>query len=81
MNAGESAQIAQKIRDAMAQVQTAFHRQLDALNEFRFINLESEMDVLSDMLRGDGLLGGQEDAEMKSENTDDPFSGLFASGR
>lgn len=81
VNAGESAQIAQKIRDAMAQVQTAFHGQLDALNEFRFINLESEMDVLSDMLRGDGLLVGQEDAEMKSENTDDPFSGLFASGR
>ena len=50
VNAGASAQIAEKIRAAMAQVQAAFHKQLDALNEFRFINLESEMDVLSDML-------------------------------
>ena len=36
-------------------MQSAFHKQLDALNEFRFINLESEMDVLADMLKSDGL--------------------------
>ena len=48
--------VAEKIREAMRAVQTAFHKQLDALNEFRFINLESEMDVLADMLRSDGLL-------------------------
>ena len=41
----------------MAQVQTALHRQLDALNEYRFINLESEMDALADMLKSDGLTG------------------------
>ena len=72
---GENAQIAQKIRRAMAQVQTAFHKQLDALDELRFINLESEMDVLSDMLRSDGLIAQEEISEGK---TDDPFAGLFS---
>lgn len=63
------AQMAEKIREAMRAVQAAFHKQLDALNEFRFINLESEMDVLSDMLKSDGLLddealgGGMTDHE------------------
>ena len=78
VNAGASAQIAEKIRAAMAQVQAAFHKQLDALNEFRFINLESEMDVLSDMLRGDGLLAGEKDEQpAQAAEADDPFAGLF----
>ncbi|MBQ4264423.1 MAG: 5-bromo-4-chloroindolyl phosphate hydrolysis family protein [Clostridia bacterium] len=82
VNAGQSAQIAQKIREAMGQVQTALHRQLDALNEFRFINLESEMDVLADMLAGDGLLAGEEteQAQPGEAPADDPFAGLFAQG-
>lgn len=75
VTAGENAQIAQKIRTAMAQVQTAFHTQLDALSEFRFINLESEMDVLADMLAGDGLL---EKSEEKQDEGKDPFGTLFA---
>ena len=54
---GKGAQIAERIRGAMAQVQSALHKQLDALNEFRFINLESEMDALADMLKSDGLTG------------------------
>ena len=77
----ENAQIAGKIRDAMAQVQKAFHKQLDALNEFRFISLESEMDVLADMLRSDGLLGRENDGAAAAEPTDgeaDPFAGLFS---
>ena len=81
VNAGGSAQIAQKIRTAMAQVQTAFHKQLDALNDFRFINLESEMDVLSEMLASDGLTAEEKDsapAEQTEEN--DPFAGLFDRG-
>lgn len=69
------APIAARIRTAMAQVQAAFHKQLDALNEFRFINLESEMDVLSEMLEGDGLLGGP-----KSDAQADAFAGLFEQG-
>ena len=76
----QNAPIAQKIREAMGQVQTALHRQLDALNEFRFINLESEMDVLADMLRSDGLIAQEEPAseETQKPEEEDPFAGLFA---
>ena len=64
-------------------MQSAFHKQLDALNEYRFINLESEMDVLADMLKSDGLT---DDAPVpaaqntKEEEEDDPFAGLFTQG-
>lgn len=80
VNAGQNAAIAQRIREAMGRVQTALHRQLDALNEFRFINLESEMDVLSDMLRSDGLTAQEEPEpeETQRTETEDPFAGLFA---
>lgn len=75
----ENTQIAERIRSAMAQVQTAFHKQLDALDEFRFISLESEMDVLADMLRGDGLLAQEDSAEAASDTQgEDPFAGLFS---
>lgn len=64
-------------------VQSAFHKQLDALNEFRFINLESEMDVLADMLKSDGLTA-EPDApaakEAEAPQEDDPFASLFAKG-
>ena len=77
---GENVQIAGKIRDAMAQVQTAFHKQLSAINEFRFINLESEMDVLADMLAGDGLIAGEsrEQAQAAQSEGEDPFAALFS---
>jgi len=79
VNAGQSAAIAQKIRTAMANVQTAFHKQLDALNEFRFISLESEMDVLSEMLAGDGLLAREQESQEKTQSEgEDPFASLFA---
>lgn len=82
VNAGNSLQIAGRIRDAMAQVQTAFHKQLEALNDFRFINLESEMDVLADMLKSDGLTEEAQDgaataASAQSEEAEDPFAALF----
>ena len=84
VSAGGSQQIAGRIREAMAQVQTAFHKQLDALSEYRFINLESEMDVLSDMLKSDGLTAQADapaQAETKAkEEEDDPFAGLFSQG-
>lgn len=92
VNAGGSAPIAAKISAAMAQVQAAFHKQLDALQEFRFINLESEMDVLAEMLRADGLTGegastaaqkeAQQEAQREAQETaeDDPFAGLFTQG-
>ena len=74
---GENAQIAGKIRAAMAQVQSAFHQQLKAIDEYRFINLESEMDVLSDMLRSDGLLAQEEEDKANGGEEADPFTGLF----
>ena len=75
----------------MSAVQTAFHKQLDALNEYRFINLESEMNVLADMLRSDGLteentidpeVGVTQEtlAQPEQEEADDPFAGLFTEG-
>ena len=81
VNAGQSQAIAGRIREAMAQVQTAFHRQLDALEAYRFINLESEMDVLADMLRSDGLIEAEQPAnqqEMPQEEKEEPFAGLFS---
>ena len=80
VNAGENGAIAQKICEAMGQVQTALHKQLAALDEFRFINLESEMDVLADMLRSDGLIAQEEPAreEATKQEEADPFAGLFA---
>lgn len=85
--AGSSARIAGRISEAMGAVQQAFHKQLDALSEFRFINLESEMDVLSDMLRSDGLTA-QDDPEQdepaqaktREDEEEDPFAGLFSRG-
>ena len=80
VSAGQSADIAARIAKA---VQSAFHKQLDALNEFRFINLESEMDVLADMLKSDGLTA-EPDApaakEAEAPQEDDPFASLFAKG-
>lgn len=85
VHAGEAARIAGRIREAMAEVQTAFHKQLDALNEYRFINLESEMDVLADMLRSDGLTAQEEidpevGAPLPKDEEEDPFAGLFTEG-
>lgn len=86
VNAGESAQIAERISAAVAQVRSALHRQLEALDEFRFINLESEMDVLADMLRSDGLTDRAEKAQQEAEpaaepEAEDSFSGLFVQGK
>jgi hypothetical protein len=83
VQSGGAVQIAQRIREAMSAVQAAFHKQLDALNEYRFINLESEMDVLSDMLKSDGLAPKEEiDPEigvnLPQDGQEDPFAGLFA---
>ena len=82
VNAGSSQNIASRISDAVSAVQSAFHKQLDALNEFRFINLESEMDVLTDMLKSDGLTADSDtftDTKATPQE-DDPFASLFAKG-
>ena len=83
ISSGKSKEIAGRISEAISQVQTALHKQLDALNEYRFIDLESEMDVLSDMLRSEGLTEEEKTvqaAEPEKKTEDDPFAGLFARG-
>lgn len=77
VEAGGSAQIAARIREAMGAVRDAFKKQLEALDEFRFISLESEMDALAQMLRAEGLAPEQPAAQV-SEEADDPFAGLFS---
>ena len=64
-------------------MQAAFHKQLQALDEFRFINLESEMDVLADMLQSDGLMQQERkpEAQKQADAETDAFSGLFAKGK
>lgn len=78
---GQSKAIAGRIDEAAATVQEAFHKQLSALDEFRFIDLESEMDALKNMMASEGLTdeaAGEETAQAAEE--DDPFSGLFSQG-
>lgn len=81
--AGGSADFAARICSAMADVQNAFHKQLQALDEYRFINLESEMDAMSAMLRSEGLCeqtDAPQDIDTKEDEEDDPFAGLFTQG-
>ena len=88
VESGKAASIASRIRGAMAQVQSALHKQLDALNEYRFIDLESEMDALADMLKSDGLTpetAAPGDAQPFASETgtaeEDPFAALFGKGQ
>ena len=83
VQSGGGADIAQRIRGAMEEVRKAFHKQLEALDEFRFINLESEMDALSDMLKSEGLSAQEDfapDITDTKEEEEDPFAGLFTQG-
>lgn len=78
VNSGRNLEIANRIHAAVEQVQEALHKQLEALNNYRFINLESEMDVLTDMLKSDGLIDQSETEEIPAESAEpDPFAGLF----
>ena len=58
-----------RISEAVGAIEKAFLKQADALDAYRFIDLESEMDVLRDMLRADGLIDEEKD--------DDPFSSVM----
>ena len=51
-----AARMRNKVSDALAVIDDAFKKQLAALDEYRFLNLESEMDVLTDLLKSDGLI-------------------------
>jgi len=58
-----------RISEAVGAIDKAFLKQVDALDAYRFIDLESEMDVLRDMLKADGLIDEEKD--------DDPFAGVM----
>ena len=55
-----------RISEAVGAIDKAFLKQVAALDAYRFIDLESEMDVLRDMLKADGLIDEEKD--------DDPFA-------
>lgn len=63
-------EIRQRISEALGVVEKAFRKQVEALDEYRFIDLESEMDVLRDMLKADGLID--------EEAQDDPFADVMS---
>ncbi len=58
-----------RISEAVGAIDKAFLKQLEALDAYRFLDLESEMDVLRDMLRQDGLIDEEKD--------DDPFAAVL----
>ena len=58
-----------RISEAVTQIDGAFAKQVEALDEYRFLDLESEMDVLRDMLKADGLIDETPD--------DDPFAAVL----
>ena len=77
------ADIAGRIDDAAATIHSAFERQLSALDEFRFINLESEMDALRSMMASEGLTEEatpEEAIAPDAAEQSDPFAGLFTQG-
>ena len=59
-----------RISEAVGAIDKAFLKQVEALDAYRYIDLESEMDVLRDMLKADGLI-----EEEKPE--DDPFAAVM----
>ena len=64
-------EVRSRISVAVGEIDKAFRKQVEALDEYRFIDLESEMDVLRDMLKSDGLIDENETAE------DDPFADVL----
>ena len=64
-------EVRSRISVAVGEIEKAFRKQVEALDEYRFIDLESEMDVLRDMLKSDGLIDENETAE------DDPFADVL----
>lgn len=67
-NTPKAREIRARISDAVGAIDKAFIKQVEALDAYRFIDLESEMDVLRDMLKADGLLDEDE------HQNEDPFA-------
>ena len=72
-NTPKAKAVCARISEAIGAVDKAFKKQVEALDEYRFIDLESEMDVLRDMLKADGLVDEEREA--------DPFADVLASRR
>ena len=64
-------EVRQRISEAVGMIDKAFVKQVEALDEYRFIDLESEMDVLRDMLKSDGLID-------EEQGEDDPFADVLS---
>lgn len=70
-NTPKAREVRQRISEAVGMIDKAFVKQVEALDDYRFIDLESEMDVLRDMLKSDGLIDdGREE--------DDPFASVLS---
>ena len=63
-------EVRSRISDALGAIDKAFVKQAEALDAYRFLDLESEMDVLRDMLRADGLIDDE-------QQNDDPFASVL----
>ena len=71
-----------RISEALGVIDKAFLKQVAALDEYRFIDLESEMDVLRDMLRADGFADEDESAAIPPRQQEkapvyDPFEDVM----
>ena len=54
---GEAAErTAARIEEALEAIRRAFEKQLDAVDHFQYLNVETEIEVLRDLLQKDGLL-------------------------
>lgn len=67
-------EVRRRIGSALSEVDRAFKNQVEALEEYRFVDLESEMDVLSEMLRADGLIA-EEDGDDEEKPRSMPSHG------
>ena len=70
-NTRKAREVRTRISEAVGVIDKAFKKQVEALDEYRFIDLESEMDVLRDMLKSDGLIDDE-------QSGDDPFADVLA---
>ena len=67
-NTPKAREVRARISEAVGAIDKAFIKQVEALDAYRFIDLESEIDVLRDMLRADGLIDEDE------KQVEDPFA-------
>ena len=69
-NTPKAREVRARVSEAVGVIDKAFLKQVEALDAYRFLDLESEMDVLADMLKADGLLD-------QDEKADDPFASVL----